>query len=334
MKNITPERRKEIKQTVLQIFTSGLFADLPVRVKAIAKSYSNCRLIPYSKIAETRNMTVPQLIYEVESSDAFTEYDSYADKYLIGYNDTDISVMNSNRYRWSIAHEVGHMVLKHHITYKKWRTSRNTISDAEYDYLEQEADLFASYLLVPYGALFSKNITSAEQIKSICNISTESSSYHFKKYSMWAEREELDSYDLSISSCFYNHLKCKKCNNVIHSQDIIAFCPICGGRSFVFCSKEDMLYSKIDLNNKHKAATCPVCGNKYTDIRGDYCQICGTMIKNRCSAEPDDFHAFRIYDCPGGEGLPGDARYCTYCGAPSTFLLHKILPPWNEHSDQ
>lgn len=337
MKNITTKRRTEIKQSVLQIFTDGSFADLPVRVKAIAKSYPNCRLIPYSKIAETRHMTVEQLIYEVESSDAFTEYDSYKDKYLIGYNDTDASVMASKRYRWSIAHEVGHMVLKHHITYKKWRTSRNNISVAEYASLEQEADLFASYLLVPYGALHSKNINSAEQIKTLCNISAESSSYHFNKYSKWAEREKLDDYDIAIGSCFYKYLKCNICNNVIHRQDIMSFCSICKGQTFTFCDPEDaenILYSKIDINSKYKAVTCPVCGNKNTDISGDYCQICGTMIKNKCSAEPDYFYTSKTNDCIGRKGLPGNARYCDRCGAPSTFLLNKLLPFWNEPDEE
>lgn len=90
-----------------------------------------------------------------------------------------------------------------------------------------------------------------------------------------------------------------------------------------------MNYPNIEVRENGKAVVCPVCKNKATDIVGDYCQICGTMITNRCSVKPDDFDAFGIYDCPGGEGLPGNARYCNHCGAPSTFLLNNLLKSWD-----
>lgn len=80
------------------------------------------------------------------------------------------------------------------------------------------------------------------------------------------------------------------------------------------------IYSSVELNENHKAEICPVCGNGSV-VEGDYCQICGSHIRNYCTNE----------QCVGSEGLSGDARYCPHCGSTSTFAENKILPSWDEN---
>jgi len=86
-----------------------------------------------------------------------------------------------------------------------------------------------------------------------------------------------------------------------------------------------MKYPAIEINNHYKTVECPVCKNEETDTVGSYCQICGTMIVNMCSSD----HVYQSDYCVGVEGLEGNARYCPYCGAPSTFLKNGILLPWD-----
>ena len=90
-----------------------------------------------------------------------------------------------------------------------------------------------------------------------------------------------------------------------------------------------MKYTPIRLNDKFKTVKCPICGNEETDIVGDYCQICGAMIVNRCASG----NHFGPDYCPGTEGLEGNARFCPYCGHHTTFFQNGILRPWKEEKD-
>lgn len=38
--------------------------------------------------------------------------------------------------------------------------------------------------------------------------------------------------------------------------------------------------------------------------------------------------------CQNNDPLPGNARYCPFCGAESTFFQKGILPHWNENSEE
>lgn len=59
------------------------------------------------------------MITFVESKDACTDFYANKNLYYIYYNDVDASVTTSNRYRWNIAHELGHILLKHHVNNQK-----------------------------------------------------------------------------------------------------------------------------------------------------------------------------------------------------------------------
>jgi Zn-dependent peptidase ImmA (M78 family) len=64
------------------------------------------------------------------------------------------------RLRFSLAHEIGHMIL-HEDIYQGFKINDfsdfysffNNISKEQYGYLEKQADIFANYLLVPRGKL-------------------------------------------------------------------------------------------------------------------------------------------------------------------------------------
>ena len=76
--------------------------------------------------------------------------------YIIYYNDIDShNIINSNRYCWNIAHELGHILLEHHKTNEKTRIFRSSLSNQEYDYFEAEADYFAQLILVPHVVLYA-----------------------------------------------------------------------------------------------------------------------------------------------------------------------------------
>lgn len=65
--------------------------------------------------------------------------------YKIVYNEKSYL----DRIRFTIAHEIGHIVLNHLIEFKQTRLSRGGLTKQEYWVLEREADIFATNLLMP-----------------------------------------------------------------------------------------------------------------------------------------------------------------------------------------
>ena len=156
---ISPNRRKEIKYTVLLALQRIPNLSLPLKIKALCKSYPNIRLIPFSTHMKRQNLTYKEMLEYCGTSDSCADYYAKADKYIIYYNDIDKhNLIDSNRYRWNIAHELGHVLLNHHKTNNGTRIFRSSLTNAEYNYLEYEADYFAQLILVPHVVLYAFKI--------------------------------------------------------------------------------------------------------------------------------------------------------------------------------
>lgn len=88
-----------------------------------------------------------------------------------------------------------------------------------------------------------------------------------------------------------------------------------------------MKYPKLEVYETGKLKQCPNCDNEETDIEGDYCQICGNSLVNRCIND----------DCPScqhNDVLPSNARYCPICGNRSSFYNKNMLPDWRQHLEE
>ena len=85
-----------------------------------------------------------------------------------------------------------------------------------------------------------------------------------------------------------------------------------------------MIYPAIQLREDGRVVECLHCKNEEIET-GDFCKICGKVIINRCA---------QSFQGPceesGGKPLPGNARFCPYCGSNTTFFNDKLLVPWNK----
>ena len=185
-------RRKEIKAIVLKFLDqcerNGIRVTLPVPLKEMVKSLPNCRLIGYSIHCARRGLTKAEMIQYAGTDDACCDFYKSQDKYIIYYNDIDSHKVNSKRYRWNIAHELGHILLNHHRDHTETRLFRNELSTATYQKLEDEADTFAAYLLVPHGAIYiysSYEKITENWIKNHCAISGPAASRRYKLFQQW-----------------------------------------------------------------------------------------------------------------------------------------------------
>lgn len=97
------------------------------------------------------------------SEDGFSTYKN--GKYTIYYN----SGQNPKRIRFTFAHEIGHIVLYHHLKTQIPLLARNGI--IENDCLEKEANCFARNLLAPAYLVRNLNKNNIDSLSEIFNVS-------------------------------------------------------------------------------------------------------------------------------------------------------------------
>ena len=95
-------------------------------------------------------------------------------KWTIIYEDSD----PKGRIRFTLAHELGHILLGHELAagfghYRKITAGRPVF--------EQQADEFAARLLAPACVLWALDITAADEIAALCDISRAAAEYRAER---------------------------------------------------------------------------------------------------------------------------------------------------------
>lgn len=325
---ISNERRDEIKTIVLEAFSKCKVPSLPLKIGSLIRSYPNIKLITFSSQMKKYGVSLAEFIAWAGTNDAFCIHLRGVDRYCIYYNDISPQIVNSNRVRWNLAHELGHILLRHHELCNTEKLFRGTVNAYTYSYLELEADYFAQLLLVPHVALLYLNVKDANGIWTLCKISRPAALRRFNEYRAWRRNLSQRStpknyYDSAIYRIFYDFIfkkECPRCGSgfVQHSG---SFCPICGCSSIKRGDGNRMKYPLLSLNSRGKVAVCPRCQNEDTDLDGVYCQICSAPLVNYCT-NPN----CQSYSSP----LPSNARYCPLCSSISTFFHQDLLVEWDQ----
>lgn len=331
------KRHNEIKCAVLNVLEQYSNVKLPIPIKKIVK-FLGYRLVPYSTFSQKHNLTYEETVNYFKTDDACSEYERNTNIYVIYFNDMDKSKIENNRVRWNIAHELGHIVLKHH---KNDNTCllKNTISLKEYNRLEEEADWFASYILVPYIVLIFQRIKTPNDITRICRISKTAAKYRFKDFSLWVTRINsktskytVEDYDkkilnlYNISNINQDKIFCLKCGNLTGYNNV-KYCCICGNKKITY-QKEmgKVIYKGIELDENKRAKECPKCHNEEFSEEDFYCKICGFILYNECT----NYSELPFENsCTKGYRLDGNARYCPFCGNQTSFFKNGFLLNWD-----
>lgn len=319
--NIPYERRNQIKSIVAVAYEHFANPKLPLEVKAFVRSFSNIRLTSYSKHMKRIGVSYEYLISIAK--DSYTDYYANMEMYYIYYNDIDRNIVTSNRYRWNIAHELGHVLLGHLRDNEKTRLTRPALPDDEYLYLEDEADYFAQLILVPHSPLLGFNIQTSNHIKILCKISGPASRKRYFEFMEWKRHVDgNDQFDKRIFSYYHNFVfkrECKNCDAGL-IQRHGKYCPICGSKNTLqWGDGNKMKYPLLSTYEDGKLTECPVCHNEETNIEGNYCHICSQKLTNMCTNQ----------NCDNYDVLPTNARFCPMCGGESSFLKSGILKAWN-----
>ena len=105
-------------------------------------------------------------------------------KYYVFYNEQN----PPPRIRFTIAHEIGHIVLGH--LHAEGITTANREPNISDSPIEFQANIFASRLLAPACVLHALNAVTPEQIAELCDISLTSASFRAERMNLLNRRNK------------------------------------------------------------------------------------------------------------------------------------------------
>lgn len=174
-----------IYNQILQIYKRLDQISFPIEPCNIIDMFPNCRTLTYQKFAEINGCTIRDVVLMCESKSGCTHYDIVRDRYLILWNmdNTDNNV--EGRKRWTKAHELGHVVLKHLPLVAEPLLAENGFNNLTAPELEAEADQFAATVLCPMPLFPFLSISSPSDIQKTFGLSAEASMNRWNEYIKW-----------------------------------------------------------------------------------------------------------------------------------------------------
>lgn len=170
-----------VQRKVLEIYQRMDTISYPIQPETLLPCVlQNCRIMSYQKTAEVAGCSVQDVAVLCKSNSGATHFDPELNRYLILYN----AAMNAGRVRWTLGHEIGHICIGH----------LKTIGEAEiacteqrdfYSQFESEADYFAWNLLAPLPILREMGISSVDELKAVCGLSTQAAALQYDRYVKW-----------------------------------------------------------------------------------------------------------------------------------------------------
>lgn len=156
--------------------------ELPVNMGVIC-DYYGIKALKYSKAIQYFSDKISD--QNESNSDGFTA--AVNGKYIIAYNEK----CTIGRCRFTVAHEIGHILLGHALD-EKLVNREPSPNDNPF---EKAANMFAARLLAPSCVLYGCNVHTSEDISKLCNISMQSANYRAERMKELHRREKFFTID-------------------------------------------------------------------------------------------------------------------------------------------
>ncbi len=187
---------KQARDKAWDILIKCEISELPVDMKRLCRQLG----VPcFSYEKGRKQLEQLGLLEHTKETDGFTIYRS--GMYCIFYND-DKSKCPPGRVRFTIAHELGHILLNHAmIPGENCAYSLvNREPEAQDDLIEQQANVFASRLLAPAGVLHELGADSPEKIAQYCGLSKQSATYRWERIKKLIGRNKFGTSPLEVQA--------------------------------------------------------------------------------------------------------------------------------------
>ncbi|NCC15663.1 MAG: ImmA/IrrE family metallo-endopeptidase [Clostridia bacterium] len=178
-----------------QVIQDCEITQFPIHLGTICRHY-NIKTIPYSKFT-LWDMVDPR----AKHGDGFSL--KFETQYYIVFND---SIHHSGRIRFTLAHELGHILLGH---VEKITFYRNSEIDSNTNEQEAQANIFARDLLMPAAVLAALHLHTPQDIATFCNISMQSAKIRAERMEELYRRERFQLHPLerAITEQFADYIK-------------------------------------------------------------------------------------------------------------------------------
>ena len=163
--------KNRIDHILGMIREDGIVRSYPTSAMVLLRFIRNCEVMTYRDLAEKKGATVEELCRFLGSPDGCTIYQRSRDRYLICVN-TD---RMSERLRWTVAHELGHVLAGHFQEITESRLPKRW-------YFETEADYFAASFLAPFPEICACRIATEEQLQKTFGLSRTAARYRWREY--------------------------------------------------------------------------------------------------------------------------------------------------------
>ena len=163
-------RYRQIRDAAAAVLVQHSDGRMPIRPQDILAHMPRCRCDIFSRYRQKMGLTQHAAGEFFTSRDAFSSYDAQAGHYLVICNDDDHARGVPGRLRWTLAHEIGHIVLGH-LQVMGQSLYLQEDSGEEYARFEREADYFAAMLLAHPALLQVCGIPSVGALQAFCGLS-------------------------------------------------------------------------------------------------------------------------------------------------------------------
>ena len=157
MGDLISKRCSEITEIIEDLYEDIGYSSVPVDVFEVCRLLK-IRIKTYSALQRTKRFNANKL-----SEDGYNYYDKKRKEYVVYYND----YLSMNRIRFTIAHEIGHIMLEH--------DEHNILN-------ETEANFFAKTMIAPLCVIGFRNLQNEYDVSSEFQISQECAGYVYSQY--------------------------------------------------------------------------------------------------------------------------------------------------------
>lgn len=300
--------------------------EFPFSLIDLYKTFPRIKLRSYKQYAKElretysdNTITAEDIGLMVESNDGATQHLLKSTKYNVLY-DSDCSHLSVQRIRFTLAHELGHYVLRHFFNNDSGQFERNGFEidpdDQKQQAMEQEANRFARELLAPMFLLKKTPNSDNQEISRYLDISPSSAQNIINYFNDHINELHLDENEMYYK--YFSNVSLKSrwnknmpnnhyfpvdetflfCSNCLHLQESMPnqrVCMLCGS-STLFTVNSDTFFEfheyyeesasqhlyKIQSHKQYIPDSCPWCNKFIIDPEERICSHCGAPIRNQC----------------------------------------------------